>query len=267
MDIAATLLSGLLLAATPPFGAELVDAGPFLRRHVEVDDRRFPVGIFLPVGWTRDRAWPVVLYLHGAGERGDDFRHLRYGLAKALWDDPARLPAIVVMPQAPIDERWIGAPADAALTALDEAVAEFHGDPGRVALTGLSLGGYGVWHLALLAPGRFAALAPVCGGVVPAGAATSVRRSPLTEAADDPHAFVADRLARLPVWLFHGAKDTTVLPSESRTMAALLRERGGNVRYTEYPDVGHGAWTPAYADPELHVWLVAHRRGDGTSDR
>lgn len=232
MRAGATLLSGFLLAATPPFDARLVDAGPFLRRQVVLDGREFPVGIFLPVGWAAEPSWPVVLYLHGAGERGNDFRHLRYGLGRALWDDPARLRAIVVMPQAPEGERWIGAPAEAALRALDEAIEELRGDPDRVALTGLSLGGYGVWHLALLAPDRFAALAPVCGGVVPAGAATSVRRSPLTEGAGDPHAFVADRVARLPVWLFHGAKDTTVLPSESRTMATLLGERGADVRYT-----------------------------------
>jgi len=233
---------------------------------VEVDGREYPVATFLPDDWSAERSWPVVLYLHGAGERGDDSKHTRHGLAKALREHPASLPAIVVMPQAPEGERWIGAPAEAALKALDVAIEEFHGDPDRVALTGLSLGGYGVWHLALLAPDRFAALAPVCGGIVPAGAATSVARSPLTEGADDPHAFVANRIAGLPVWLFHGAKDTTVLPSESRTMAALLRERRADVRYTEYPDVGHGAWTPAYRDEAFLRWLVAHRRSDSRPD-
>lgn len=222
-------------------------------RKVTLGPRSYPYAVYVPPDWTPDRRWPVVLFLHGAGERGSDGRQqTRYS--------PEQIPALVVLPQAPADERWIGAPAEAAMKALGEVVKEYRGDRERVYLSGLSLGGFGTWHLALAHPDVFAALVPVCGGIVPNGSATSVRQSPLTLDAPDPHAFTAARLRHLPVWMFHGSEDTVIHPSESRKMHDALRAAGAEVRYTEYEKVGHDAWIRAYADAEMWVWLFKQTR-------
>lgn len=258
-------LTGPLLATVAALVSPAWAAGPpatgFLDRTVTVDGRTYPYQVFVPRDWNAAKAWPVVLFLHGAGERGTDgLRQTQIGVAAAIRSSPERVPALVVFPQAPAEERWIGAPAEAAMAALDRTIAEFHGDPERAFLTGLSLGGYGTWHLALLRPDRFAALVTVCGGIVPAGSATSVRQSPLTAGVEDPYAFTAKALRDIPVWVFHGADDTVVLPSESRRMVEALRAAGSDVRYTEYRGVGHGSWDRAYAEEALWTWLFEKRR-------
>ncbi|HYI09590.1 MAG TPA: prolyl oligopeptidase family serine peptidase [Thermoanaerobaculia bacterium] len=150
------------------------------------------------------------------------------------------------------------------MRALDASVKEFNGDPDRVYLTGLSLGGFGVWHLALAHPDRFAALVPICGGVVPAGSATSVRQSPLTTHAKDPHAFTAQKLKHIPTWIFHGADDPVVVPEASRKIHEALKAVGGDVRYTEYEGAGHNSWDRAYGEEQLWMWLLAQRRRRAT---
>jgi predicted peptidase len=233
----------------------------FLRRTIRSGELTIPYTVYVPPQWTAGAKWPVILFLHGAGERGTDGeKQTAVGLGRAVRLTPERFPALIVFPQAPEDMRWIGAPADAALAALDETIAAFNGDPRRVYLTGLSLGGYGTWHLALAAPDRFAAIVPVCGGIVPAGSATSVARSPLTEGASDPYAFTAAALRKVPVWIFHGADDPVVLPSESRRMRDALEAAGADVHYTEYEGVGHDSWTRAYGEAALWEWMFAQRR-------
>lgn len=233
----------------------------FLDRTVTVGATSYPYVVYIPREWTPARSWPVVLFLHGAGERGSDGRRqMQIGAAAAIHSAPERVPALVVLPQAPADERWIGPPADAAMKALEEVVREYRGDRERIYLTGLSLGGFGTWHLALAHPRVFAALVPVCGGIVPNGSATSVRQSPLTMAAADPHAFTAERLRHIPIWMFHGSEDTVIHPSESRKMHEALRAAGAEVRYTEYEKVGHDAWNRAYDDAEMWTWLFQQRR-------
>lgn len=204
---------------------------------------------------------PVILFLHGAGERGrDGLRPTQVGLGPAVRWSHERFPAVIVFPQVPEDERWLGAPADVALAALEQTIDEFGADRNRVYLTGISMGGYGTWHLAAAAPLRFAALVPVCGGIVPAGNATTVRQSPLTTKASDPYAFTAERVREIPVWMFHGADDTVVLPSESRKMHEALRAAGADVRYTEYEGVGHNSWDRAYGEADLWEWMFRQKR-------
>lgn len=233
----------------------------FLDRSVMIGGSSYPYVVYVPRGWSRDRAWPLVLFLHGAGERGSDGqRPVQVGLGSAIRSAPERFPALVVFPQAPMDGRWIGDPADAAMAALEAAVREFGGDSERVYLTGLSMGGFGTWHLALAHRDVFAALVPVCGGIVPHGSATSVRQSPLTMGESDPYAFTARRLRHLPVWMFHGGDDTVIEASESRKMRDALRAVGAGVRYTEYEGVGHNAWDRAYGEAELWAWVFAQRR-------
>jgi predicted peptidase len=240
--------------------ASMTETG-FLNRETSADGVRYPYVVYVPRNWTPARRWPVVLFLHGAGERGlDGLQATQIGVGAAIRANPERIPAIVVFPQAPPDQRWIGPPADAAIAALARSVEEFSGDPDRLYLTGLSLGGYGSWHLALAHPDLFAAIAPVCGGIIPNGSTTSTRRSPLTAGAADPYAFTATALRHLPTWIFHGADDTIVLPSESRKMHEALVAAGANVQYTEFPHVGHNAWDAAYGNPDFWEWLFAQHR-------
>jgi predicted peptidase len=233
----------------------------FLDRTVVVNGTTYPYTVFVPRNFDRSRRWPVVLALHGAGERGNDgVRQMQIGAAAAIRSHPDRVPAIVVFPQAPADTRWIGEPADAAMLALDRTMAEFHGDPRRVYVTGLSMGGYGTYHLALAHPDRFAALAIVCGGLFPHPATTAVQRSPLIPNDGDPYAYVAHAIGNIPIRIFHGDADPVIPPDESRQMAEALKREGADVQYDEFPGVGHNAWDRAYGDPTLWTWLFAQSR-------
>ncbi len=182
--------------------------------------------------------WPLVLFLHGSGERGRDLERVRlHGLPREL-DRGRELPAFVLAPQCP-EGSWWDTGALAAL--LDRVEAEFPTDPQRVLVTGLSMGGYGSWALALAQPGRFAALVPVCGGGDPARAA---------------------EIRHIPQWIFHGALDEVVPPRRSEEMAEALRACGADVRLTLYPDLGHNSWDRAYREEGLYSWLLGQvRRG------
>jgi predicted peptidase len=230
----------------------------FLNRSVTVRGRQYPYVVYVPREFDAAHKWPVILFLHGSGERGSDgLRPLQIGLGAAIRFDPSRVPAIVVFPQAPADTRWIGDPADAAMAALDRSIAELNGDRARTYLTGLSMGGYGTIHLALAHPDRFAALAVVCGGLLPHPTTTAVARSPLIPENAEPYSFVAQSLPKVPIWIFHGADDTVVPPEESRRLYEELKKAGANVRYTEYPGVGHNAWDRAYGEADFFTWMLA----------
>lgn len=140
-----------------------------------------------------------------------------------------------------------------ALTALDQSLKEFHGDPHRVYLTGLSMGGYGTWYIASRNPGRFAALAPVCGGI----RAPKTVPLPAASSASESYADVAKKIGATPVWIFHGAADDVINVNESRRMADAMKATGAEVHYTEYPGVGHNSWDKAYAEPDLIPWLLS----------
>ncbi|HEX7422237.1 MAG TPA: prolyl oligopeptidase family serine peptidase [Thermoanaerobaculia bacterium] len=232
----------------------------FLIRTVTVHGNAYPYSVYVPRNFDRSHKWPVILFLHGSGERGSDgLRSTQIGAAAAIRHDPDRVPAIVVFPQAPLDTRWIGEPADAAMAALERSIVEFDGDRSHTYLTGLSMGGYGTIHLALANPKRFAALVVVCGGLFPHPTTTAVQRSPLIPADADPYAFVAQSLRNVPIWLFHGTDDTVIPVDESRHLYDALKQAGAtDIHYTEYPGVGHNAWEKAYADGEMWKWMLSH---------
>ncbi|HET7712171.1 MAG TPA: prolyl oligopeptidase family serine peptidase [Thermoanaerobaculia bacterium] len=236
----------------------------FLNRSLIHAGKSYRFVVYVPPNRERAKKLPVLLFLHGAGERGDDgLRQTAVGVGSAIRWNPERFPMIVVFPQAPPQTQWLGDEAGFAMSALEQAAEEFGGDPTRFYLTGLSLGGYGTWHLALERPGIFAAIVPVCGGIRKPETSQNVRQSPLTIAAADPYAFVAEQVQRqrLAVWIFHGEADPLIPVSESRRMRDELTARGVEVRYTEYPRVGHNAWDPAYGTEELWTWLLGKRRG------
>jgi predicted peptidase len=149
---------------------------------------------------------------------------------------------------------------DIAIAALEGATKEFQGDTRRTYLTGLSMGGYGTWHLAEKYPGRFAALVVICGGIHPP-AATLKAYPELAKLAppDEPKSYsdAAARVRKTPVWIFHGADDDIVPVTESQRMYAAMKEIGAEVHYTEYPGVRHVSWDKAYDEPKLFPWLFS----------
>jgi predicted peptidase len=234
----------------------------FLDRTLSLHGIGYKYQVFVPENWTAKQKWPIILFLHGAGERGDDgLLQTIAGLPQAIRMNRSRFPAVVVMPQC-LRESWWPAPQmeEVALAALSAASAEFRGDPKRTYLTGLSMGGYGSWDLASRYPGKFAAVIPICGGITPPDRLVKVHPDlAKTGYPDNPgsYAEVAHKIGKTPVWIFHGAEDVTVPPDYSRKMNRALKAAGGDVRYTEYPGVGHDSWDKAYAEPELMSWLLS----------
>jgi predicted peptidase len=195
--------------------------------------------LYLPKGYEQKPAWPLVLFLHGAGERGDNLDLVKkHGLPKLIAAGK-EFPFIVISPQCPADQSW----ETFELTALlDEIVEKYKVDQDRIYATGLSMGGFGTWALAARTPNRFAAILPICGGGNPDR---------------------AKRIAHIPTWVFHGGKDPVVPLAASQKMVEALKKNGGNVKFTVYPAAGHDAWTETYANPQIYEWLLRQKRTPG----
>ena len=237
-----------------PASAKKTETG-FLDRTVNVAGTEYKYQVFVPENWTKKQEWPVILFLHGAGERGEDgLIQTEVGIGTAIRRYRDRFPAVIVMPQCRKNVWWAEpGMGDVAMAALAAAQKEFHGDPTRIYLTGLSMGGYGTWYLAGRYPGKFAAIVPICGGILMpdmARAQSPDDNAPYTEAAKNIG-------QQTPVWIFHGGDDPVVPVTESRRMNDAMKALGGEVHYTEYPGVGHNSWEKAYADPELFTWMLS----------
>lgn len=200
--------------------------------------------LYLPPGYEQQAKWPLLLFLHGGGERGSDLGLLaRHGIPRLLAEGQ-HFPFVVAAPQCPLEHRW--SDLLETLAALVDALVDGQRvDARRVYLTGMSQGGCGAWHLAMRCPHLFAALAPVCGY--------------------RPYVYgyreKALALRDLPVWAFHGLLDEVIDPGETDKMVAALREHGADVRYTALPKANHRlCWERVYAMPELYEWLLAQSR-------
>jgi predicted esterase len=193
--------------------------------------------LYLPTGYDTDVAakWPLMVFLHGSGERGTDVARVAANGPPKLIEQGRNYPCVVVSPQCSMS--W-WSPTDLQ-PFIEDVVRQYRIDPDRVYLTGLSMGGYGTWDLAVRSPGFFAAIVPLCGGGNPAQ---------------------AYQLRDLPVWAFHGALDTTVPVARTREMIDAIRQAGGEPLVTIYPDLGHDVWTVTYADEALYTWLFAQNR-------
>jgi predicted peptidase len=190
----------------------------------------------LPKDYAEKDAWPLMLFLHGAGERGNDLDRVKVHGPPKLIAAGKSFPMIVVSPQCPSRHWWRPNELNAL---LDEIIEKYKVDQDRIYVTGLSMGGFGTWTLAAYAPERFAALVPICGG---------------------GDAFSARRISHIPVWAFHGAKDSVVPLSASETMIEALKKAKGNVQFTVYPEADHDSWTETYNNPELYTWLLQQKR-------
>jgi predicted peptidase len=250
-----------VLLATP-LAAAAADTG-FLNRSVTVAGLKYRYQVYVPAGWTSQKKWPVILSLHGAGERGSDgLFSTENGLGRAIRRNAKAFPFIAVFPQCPEDAMWVDKPMqELAMAALESAVNEFNGDRQQLYLTGLSMGGYGTWEMAMRYPRFFAAIAPVCGALrPPVGMYPELHSRLANLRGNDPYTEAAKKIGLVPVWIFHGARDPVIPVQESRRMAAALKAVGAPVRYSEYPDANHNSWDRAYAEPELVKWLLEQRR-------
>ena len=216
---------------------------------------------YFPPDLKRGKKYPLVVFLHGAGERGNDNRHQFFRFnPSAFWK---KYPCFIIAPQCPNklpgqpdgDNTWVatsfGAPASTmkekptwplqlAIELLDKTIAGNPIDRSRIYITGLSMGGFGTWEFLQREPAdKFAAAMPVCGGA---------------------DLSFAPKFVHLPLWIFHGGADSTVLTKRSRDMVAAIQAAGGNPKYTEYPGIGHGAWTPTYSNPLVWDWLFAQHK-------
>jgi predicted peptidase len=251
----------LCLLITVPADAKKHETG-FLDRTITLQGVGYKYQVFVPEDWTPRKRWPVILFLHGAGERGDDgLMETDVGIGTAIRTGRSEIPAIVVMPQCRKKLWWVLPPMDdLAMTALNEATKEFHGDVQRTYLSGISMGGFGAWHLAEKYAGRFAALVVICGGIRPSDhAQKTIPELAKFTPPDSPESYsaAAARVGKVPVWIFHGAADKIVPVTESQRMSAAMKQVGAEVRYTEYPGVGHASWDKAYDEPKLFPWLFS----------
>jgi len=199
---------------------------------------------------------PLLLFLHGSGERGDELELVKaHGPPRLIGREEALAGFFVVSPQCPADEWWQSDTLAALVAEVLDANPRI--DEDRLYVTGLSMGGYGTWSLIVDFPGLFAAAAPICGG------GELNRMVPDLDPNSRPtfrHEWL-EGVRDLPIWAFHGEEDATIPIEETLILVEALRELGSDVRLTTYPGVGHDSWTMAYADPELYAWLRAQTRG------
>ena len=230
----------IMIQPLPIPSADSALSSGFHLRTVKTDTGERKYGLYLPKDYDPKKAYPVVLFLHGSGERGlDGIRSSQVGLGASIAQRPEDFPAIALFPQA--KEGWKGDSTDAkaALAALDDVIKAHKVDLNRVALTGISMGGFGTWEIASAHPDRFSAIAAVCGR----GRAES-----------------ANLLKALPTWVVCGDEDGAQTVQNARMMTKALKEAGGNVRLTEYRSVGHNSWDRAYNDLNLLDWLLTQSR-------
>jgi predicted esterase len=229
----------------------------FLNRSIELHGVTYKFQIYLPEEYRRNdrRQWPIILFLHGRGERGEEgMWQTQIGLPLEVRDHPERWPFLIVMPQCQYPAFWTDPPMlEMAMAALDQEVREFHADAARTYLTGISMGGYGAWELAKDYPHRWAAVVIASGGPF-----WSYAPERWHEAATLPAEY-ARAVGRTPVWLFHGSEDNVVPERESELMYNALKAEGGHVKLWVYQGLHHDSWARAYNEPELPRWLLEQR--------
>lgn len=222
-----------------------------------------PYRLLKPVNPQAMESFPLVIFLHGAGERGNDNEvHIKHITELVLEPrNRGKYPCYVVAPQCPKNIMWANfegsngnrkvretpsRPMQMVINLIEQVIKEYPIDESRIYITGLSMGGFATWELLARFPEKFAAAVPVCGGGAPS---------------------TANAFSHVPIWAFHGAKDKIVVPAESRRMIQALREAGASPGYTEYPDVEHNSWVYAYDEPHLIHWMFRQKLETTTTKR
>lgn len=236
-----------------PVPVDLTQAGTatgFVNMTTRVGDIAQPCVVYVPREYDASRSWPLVVFLHGMGERGTDgLKQTEVGIGRAIRRNPDRFPCLVVMPQCPIDSVWdrprfpgtqiYGDASGHIDDAIRQVREEFNIDENRIALTGLSMGGFGTFLYGAKRTDLFSAFMPICGGGNEEDAAA---------------------LARRPMRVFHGGDDPVVPKTRSTKMVAAIKAAGGTVQYTEYPKTGHNSWDRAYGEKKAINWLISQTK-------
>ena len=253
--LAAALLAGAVLSANaePKEGSlDLLEK----KTYTDADGKKLPYRLLQPMTVDPKQRYPLVVFLHGSGERGDDNeKQLLLGVPEFLKPENRKdYPCFLIAPQCPEGKKWVevdwGAessvqpkepsePMALLLGLIEQLPKDYPIDPKRIYVTGLSMGGFGTWDVIARRPDLFAAAAPICGG-------------------GDEN--TAPKIAKIPIWAFHGSKDSTVRVSRTLYMIEALKKAGGDPGYTIYPGEGHASWIPAYRDPQLMNWLFAQKK-------
>lgn len=192
--------------------------------------------LYLPKDYDRQESWPLMLFLHGGGERGDDVQKVSMHGPPKLVGEGKEFPFIILSPLCRKDRFWEPIELSAL---LDEITRTHKVDQDRIWITGLSSGGFGTWQLEAYSPDRFAALVPICGG---------------------GETYWTKSIKHIPVWAFHGAKDPGIPVRRSQEMVDAINEHGGKAQVTIYPEAGHNAWTETYNNPAVYEWLMQQKR-------
>lgn len=245
--VSITIRYGLAADATPRFQARMYKGSNAID---------LPYRLLVPANYNAAKTYPLILFLHGADERGNDNRK-QLGSGLIIFSDDrhfSKYPCFIIAPQCPDNSKWVDAdwtldhhrmkprptaPLAATMELIHELEKEFSIDSGRIYIIGYSMGGFGAWEALQRWPELFAAAVPVCGG------------------GDE---IEAHRISSVPVWAFHGAHDSVVSVQRSRNMINAMIMSGGMPRYTEYPAVKHGSWVPAFNDPAMFEWLFKQSR-------
>jgi len=244
--VCAAWVLGLAVSTTPAQEMKVPQPGRSLKRKITKTVTSEYL-IYLPKDYhaPSKTRWPLILFLHGAGERGTNLSKVAAHGPPKLVKQARDFPFIIVSPQCPANQRWDN---EVLLALLDEIEDQYNVDKSRVYLTGLSMGGYGTWSLGLTHAERFAAIAPICGG-----------GDLIVLLLADPKKATA--IKTLGVWAFHGGKDPVVPLAESERMVDALRKTGcKEVELTVYPEAQHDSWTETYNSPKLYDWFLAHQR-------
>jgi len=234
-----SVIAALLLTHPGPMMATKSKPGSQTAQELKimVGDKETAIGywLFLPKSYDQKKAWPLMLFLHGAGERGDNLNQVKKWGPPKLVGSRKSFPFVVISPQCPKNKRW----DSTQMHLLVEHVAASHKiDRSRIYCTGLSMGGYGTWAMIAKYPKLFAAVVPICGGGDPAS---------------------AKKITKVPIWAFHGRADRVVPPSRSQAMVDAIKKAGGtSAKLTIYPGVNHNSWSKAYSNEKVYEWLLSH---------
>lgn len=230
-----------MISSSLTFGKQ----GEIINRDVSIENESYVYQIYAPPQLKDGAKLPLITFLHGIRERGSG-GFISGMFATLVKQYLKEIPAVVVLPQCRPDKFWTDAQMDKMVVRqIEDVRAEFQVDARRQYLLGVSMGGYGVWHFAARYPEKFAALVSICGG------------SPLT--GGDRFSPIAEKIGKTPAWLFHGAEDNIVQVSESRGLAAAIKANQGEVKYSEYANVGHNVWLNAFGEKELIPWLLSQK--------